>query len=204
MKALFANRQAVQKVSGDVALAIDDLVSANNVQPLEIGESKIRSGTGTPEGRYVGSPGDVWLRTDGASGTVSYIKATGKNSKFGWVLNGAGRGTWIPTDLSGAGLAVTGSGVWVAKGAEITVYGTIGYPVTASGAGAIIGGLPFPCGLVAGGGVTAYTNVNLAFTLYVREIVSRIELFTLAGVAITNVQMSNKLLVFTATYLTAL
>lgn len=92
MKALFRNRAQVQAVSGDVALAIDELVTAQNVQPLEVGEAKIRSGTGSPEGRLVGSPGDLYLRTDGSGETVSYAKQSGKNSPTGWALITSGSG----------------------------------------------------------------------------------------------------------------
>lgn len=86
MKAVFQNRAAVQAHSGDVARAIEDLVSANNVQPLEVGEAKIRSGPGSPEGRLVGTTGDLYLRTDGTDGTVAYAKRRGLNSKTGWGL----------------------------------------------------------------------------------------------------------------------
>lgn len=93
MRAIFRNRQAVQALSGEVAMAIDELVSANNVQPLEVGDAKIRSGPGSPEGRIVGNPGDLYLRTDGASGAVTYYKETGKNTSTGWAAGSGGSGS---------------------------------------------------------------------------------------------------------------
>lgn len=85
MKAIFSNRAAVQALNGDVARAIDGLVSAQNTQPMEVGESTIRSGAGTPEGRVTGAIGDLYLRTDGSTSTTLYVKQSGLNTTTGWV-----------------------------------------------------------------------------------------------------------------------
>lgn len=42
------------------------------------------SGEGTPEGVVVANVGTVFIRTDGGSGTVLYIKETGTDSS-GWI-----------------------------------------------------------------------------------------------------------------------
>ena len=117
MKAIFRNRQAVQALSGEVAVALDDLVTANNIQPLEVGEAKIRSGPGSPEGRIVGNPGDLYLRTDGGNGTaVTYFKETGKNTTTGWAAGSGGSG-------SGSG---SGGGPPSLPGAHATTHRTGG------------------------------------------------------------------------------
>lgn len=53
----------------------------------------LRSGSGSPEGAVVGSVGDLYLRTDGASGTILYEKATGAATNTGWVANSAAAGS---------------------------------------------------------------------------------------------------------------
>lgn len=85
MKAVLRNRAALQQASSAIAEALDELVSAVNTPPLEVGDAKIRSGTLTPEGRLSGNPGDLYLRRDGGTGTTFYVKETGTNTVTGWV-----------------------------------------------------------------------------------------------------------------------
>lgn len=85
MKALFRNRPEIQKLSGAVAIAIDELVTAINTPPLVVNTATVRSGTGTPLNRLVGNPGDLFLRTDGGTSTTLYVKETGTNTSTGWV-----------------------------------------------------------------------------------------------------------------------
>lgn len=209
MKTQLLHRPEIQQLSGPLALALDELVSGNNVQPLEVGDAKIRSGIGSPEGRLAGNPADLFLRTDGTAGLVVYRKATGKNTTTGWVPNGAARGTWTPADGSGAGLAFTIflPAVYVAipltTGTLVTVTIPVLYPATASGAGAVISGLPFPCGPAAGAGALGFTTAGLAFTIDVTENTSKIQLYTLAGAAVTNVQLTGKYVKAIATYIAA-
>ncbi|MBA3841168.1 MAG: hypothetical protein H0X39_00855 [Actinobacteria bacterium] len=49
------------------------------------GLSRITSGAGTPLGVVYGSPGDMFLRTDGGAGTSLYIKESGASTTAGWV-----------------------------------------------------------------------------------------------------------------------
>lgn len=46
--------------------------------------SRLRSGTGTPEGTLTGNIGDIFIRTDGGASTVLYIKESGTGST-GWI-----------------------------------------------------------------------------------------------------------------------
>lgn len=50
---------------------------------------RLLSGSGTPEAKVTGSVGDVYLRTDGAGGTVFYVKESGENTNTGWVAHAA-------------------------------------------------------------------------------------------------------------------
>ena len=43
------------------------------------------SGTGDPNGVIVGSPGDLFSRTDGGAGTSFYVKESGVGTNTGWV-----------------------------------------------------------------------------------------------------------------------
>lgn len=85
MKSIFKNRAEVQRVSGAIAEALDELVNAINTPPVYVGPASIRSGTLTPQGRLVGNPGDLFLRTDGGTSTTLYVKETGTNTATGWV-----------------------------------------------------------------------------------------------------------------------
>lgn len=65
-------------------------------------------------------------------------------------------GTWTPVDNSGAGLVfAAASGSWEKNGRQVTVRGQVTYPVTASGAVASIGGLPFAVAAGVAGDVSA-------------------------------------------------
>jgi hypothetical protein len=41
-------------------------------------------GSGSPEGVRVGSPGDLYVDTDGGAGTTFWVKETGVNTDTGW------------------------------------------------------------------------------------------------------------------------
>ncbi len=55
---------------------------------LGSGACLLRTGTGSPETVVTGNPCDVFLRTDGSTGTTLYVKETGA-SNTGWVAVGA-------------------------------------------------------------------------------------------------------------------
>lgn len=68
--------------------------------PLRIGTAgaTIRSGSGTPEGAVTGNVGDVYLRTNGAAGTILYEKATGAGTNTGWVANASTGSTTLTVE----------------------------------------------------------------------------------------------------------
>jgi len=55
-----------------------------NRDQFSIGEVTIYTGAGTPENNQAGSVGDVYLRTDGSTGTTMYIKESGSDTDTGW------------------------------------------------------------------------------------------------------------------------
>ncbi len=76
-------------------------------------------------------------------------------------------GTWTPVDASSAGLTFTAaSGRYVKIGRYVFCAGSMTYPVTASAAEAIWGGLPFNS-TDFGGGTTTYCEG--AFQLFIRS-----------------------------------
>lgn len=115
-------------------------------------------------------------------------------------------GSWTPTDGSGAGLVLTvvaGTATWFKHGKFCTAKAQITYPVTASGASAKIGGIPFAgvnLGNFAGAGVLAYKTVPTLAAAYVQGNTSNIVLTAEDGIAITNTTMSGGQIFISATW----
>ncbi len=84
MRAQLRHRAQIEAISGWLVKALDELVSAINTQPQFVGDVSITSGEGTPEGKTLGSPGDLYLRTDGSTSTTLYVKTAGLRTKTGW------------------------------------------------------------------------------------------------------------------------
>lgn len=67
------------------------------------GPCQLSAGSGTPEGAVIGSPCDLFLRTNGGAGTILYIKETGAATNTGWAaVPPAGT---IPAASGGTGIA---------------------------------------------------------------------------------------------------
>ena len=116
----------------------------------------------------------------------------------------AGTPGWTPTDTSGAGLVLTvGAAQDLKWGQGVVATAAITFPITANGANVSLGGLPFTSQNTAAGCygiITGSTTAGLAFTGFVAVNSADVLLWTLAGVAVTNVQMSGKQLRYTALY----
>ena len=111
-------------------------------------------------------------------------------------------GTWVPTDVSGAGLAITGSNCSYTKiGRIVTIEGLIVFPANASAATAAIGGLPFNNANILGLNPQYGSEATLAF-LYGGP-TSTIALYTIAQTLITNATMSNDSFFLSGTYTAA-
>jgi hypothetical protein len=105
-------------------------------------------------------------------------------------------GNWTPTDQSGAGLTFTVSGAtYVKVGKLVHVTFQFAYPATASGANAVVGGLPFLTQTSPPGGVLseAYTanGANPLF-LYVRENSQNFEIYKQTGAFYSVANMSTQ------------
>lgn len=112
-------------------------------------------------------------------------------------------GLWNPTDQSGAGLVFSSpSGSYTKLGRIVIATGDIIWPSTANGAGIVLGGLPYPSLAVPPyyGGWINYTTVNLPVILQQGIGSQTISAFVTSGAALTNVNMSGKVLRFTVIY----
>jgi hypothetical protein len=108
-------------------------------------------------------------------------------------------GTFTPTDGSGAGLVFVQGGSRYAKvGVLVFVWLTVTYPTTSSGALAIIGGLPFPNGLQAGG---FYTTYGIQRSYYIPSETSHVYIYnSTSGAGMTNANMTGAPVVITGFY----
>jgi len=109
--------------------------------------------------------------TPSSSGAGITFPATQSASTDANTLDDYEEGTWTPTDGSGAGLSINFSSPRYTKIGRLVYVNVdiIEYPVTASGAGGIIAGLPFSnlAGNVASGGLVtanAFANRSLVVT----------------------------------------
>lgn len=113
-------------------------------------------------------------------------------------------GTWTPADGSGAALTLTSvSGGYQKIGRKITITCQFTYPVTASGAAAVISGLPFA--VSGNGGLYAcYQGGGVATTWYVPASGTTITpIAPITTTPITNAQMASGIYVLTGVYFTA-
>lgn len=93
------------------------------------------------------------------------------------------------------------SGVFVRRGQQVDLYVDVVWPATASSAAARIGGLPQPVGALAAGMALASTDAGSAFTIAAVANSHYLELYSLAGAALTNAALSGKHIALSGTYL---
>ena len=142
--------------------------------------------------------GNVVVGTSGKGIDFSATAGIGTSE----LLDDYEEGTWTPTDASGAGLAITGSGcVYTKIGRVVTIEGLIIFPANASAATAAITGLPFNNVNILGLNPQYGSETTLAF-LYGGP-TSTIALYTIAQTLITNATMSNDSFFLSGTYTAA-
>lgn len=113
-------------------------------------------------------------------------------------------GTWTPVDSSGAALTFSGvSALYVKIGRLVFVQWQLQYPVTASGAIAKVGGLPFTLSTVDGSFVPGFVNIPTPAYFYVPASNTIIEPIAQAGGAnLTNTQLSGAFFEGSGSYMT--
>lgn len=109
------------------------------------------------------------------------------------VLDDYEEGTWTPIDVSGAGLVFPSVvGTYTKIGNRVCIDVLAQYPVTANGAIATIGGLPFVCNAITAGALAPrFINAAFTYTLNIPLSNTTINMFTNTGVGVTNANLSN-------------
>lgn len=106
---------------------------------------------------------------------------------------------WVP---AGNGIVFASAvATFVRRGQQVDLYAEVVWPATANGAAARIGGLPRPVGSLAAGMVLASTDAGSAFTVAAVANAQYLELYSLAGAALTNAALSGKRIALSGTYL---
>lgn len=107
-------------------------------------------------------------------------------------------GTWTPVDASGAGLTFSNAaGNYRKIGGMAVCVGRCDYPATASGAGAIVGGLPFMSNAGANNyGVTTYSTATTALRCAADNGVAQLRFYDSAGSPLTNLALSGAVNIF--------
>jgi len=112
----------------------------------------------------------------------------------------AGVTDWTPIDASGASLAFSSAvGTYTKIGRQVTIVGAVTYPVTANGANAVIGGLPFtvPAGNLSRQSFISYSDHATIRYLLPAPSATTATPYTAAGGAITNAGLSGLTIFFT-------
>lgn len=108
------------------------------------------------------------------------------------------KGTWTPTDQSGAGLTFTvNHAVYIRIGDLVTVQAEITYPATADVSSAVIGGLPFA--VPSHGRGTCWALVSSSFAILISGS-SNFSINQVNGTAQSNANLSTGTVVFDITY----
>ena len=152
------------------------------------GGISINSGTDPTVGNLALGTGNLVISTSGKG--IDFSAAGGD------VLSTYDEGTWTPSDQSGAGLTFTSADGWFVRvGREVFAHYYITYPVTASVAANVIGGLPFTAGntnAARGGSALTYNEFNAVTSIYGPKNTTLFALVDGVGNQKTNATMSGK------------
>lgn len=66
-------------------LSVDSQGNITAAGFLKTNNAVIHAGAGVPNGSVPGSPGDIWLNTNGGAGTTLWVKESGSGTTSGWV-----------------------------------------------------------------------------------------------------------------------
>jgi len=82
---LYLRRDADGSISFSVDRATGNILSTGTLQLGGPTGPVVRAGAGSPEGVVVGSPGDLYLNTNGGAGTTLWVKESGSATNTGWI-----------------------------------------------------------------------------------------------------------------------
>jgi hypothetical protein len=161
------------------------------------------NGSSWLEGWAIATNGDLRLPSNnivqGTAGKgINFTANTNAPGMTSELLNWYEEGTWTPG--SGVGVATSVSGVYTRIGRQVTVIGTLTFPVQIDAGLATITGLPFTSGATASGGTLRYTDFGSAFFLYGDASATTIGCYSTAGVGQTYTSFSGKRVDFAMTY----
>ena len=128
--------------------------------------------------------GNFEVGTSGKGIDFSATPGTGTSE----LLSDYEEGTWTPTDVSGAGLSLGGSGEYTKIGNMVKAGFSITYPVTAS---ALQNFVSLPVNSNGGGGFfVTYTTFGSAISGYIDGTNNRFVIVNFSGTALTNAALS--------------
>lgn len=153
---------------------------------------------------YTFTPGlisSALVDISGASAGQIKFPATQNPSANANTLDDYEEGTWTPTDASGAALTLTiNDATYTKVGRLVFARAYITYPITASGAGAAIGGFPFTIAKFGSAACDASGATSPVTVGQLNAGGTTMTLYTAATAAVTNAQLSAGFLIFSATY----
>ena len=192
---------------------------ANDVFPIVDISDTTMAATGTTKkvttNQLLGAGGTASFATLAVSGlsTLSdnVVMASAKGIDFSATADSSGtmtsellndyeEGTWVPTDISGAGLVFTVSNCKYTKiGRAVTIQGVITYPSTVNTTASKFGGLPFA--FVGIAPFSICSSNNAADVAYLYAVSGGPQFENSAGYSTTNVMLSGKQVYFFGTYM---
>ena len=199
---------SLQAQGGNAALigteaAITGSGTSTNLMLFGYGSNSVIFAPATAEAMRLDSSGNllVGVATANANGGVLQLKsgitfpATAVAATDANTLDDYEEGTWTPTDASGAGLTLSVTSANYTKiGNTVRLSAFITFPTTVSGASVLLGGLPYVSANYSIGAVrstVACGATALSSNIYVNDPFNT---------AITNVQLTGSLFIFTVVY----
>lgn len=151
-------------------------------------------------GDVVVGNGNVVMSTSG-KGIDFSATASGSGTMTSELLADYEEGTWVPTDASGAGLAITSSACRYTKiGRAVTIQGTITYPTTANTTASRIAGIPFAFSDIAPMSISYIGSGGSTVFYFMGFGANELEFYGNAGSGIQNATLSTLSIRFFGTY----